>query len=107
MIQQYQNQLTNISNKIRFIQLVIQDKINIKSSKDHILRQAASEGLGSDAVEQFLKMSILSLSKERVEELMRQQTITEGQLAATQAETSSQRYERDLLKLIGSKKRKR
>jgi len=103
----FKEQLFYIQQKIKFVEAVLNDKIKIRSSKSEILQQTNNEGFTLQLTEEFLKMSIISFSKEKVQAMKKQRNDFEVQLNITLQMTAEQMYQHDLQQLMGSKKRKR
>tara|TARA_B100000787_G_scaffold169987_1_gene163296 strand:- start:7542 stop:10781 length:3240 start_codon:yes stop_codon:yes gene_type:complete len=107
LITTLKERLTYIMYKSKFIELVLHDKLDIKNTKAFLLEQAKHYDLPQDRTEEFLKLSILTLSKEFVLKLQEEQRELERALHETENTSTEQFYERDLLNLLASRKRKR
>jgi DNA topoisomerase-2 len=107
LIQHYQEQLTYIDAKIKFIKLVLDNKLDIRNTKPYILEQAKHYEISRNLCEEFLKMSILSLSKEKVEAMEEERKQLRVALDNTQNTSPEQFYTRDLNEMVKTKKRKR
>ena len=93
-------QLSYIGYKTKFIELVLQDRLDIKNTKPFILEQAKDYKIPQELTEEFLKLSILTLSKEMVLKLQEEQRDLEKQLHKIKNTTAEEFYRRDLEALL-------
>jgi len=107
LIQSYTEQLSYIDAKIKFVKAVLANKIRVRDSKADILSQALREGISKKLCEEFLKMSILSLSAEKVAKMEEEQKQLRVVLDKTKNTSPEQFYRADLKELRKTKKRKR
>ena len=89
------------------MEAVLQNKIDIRGVKAKILEQAQNQGLSMELAEEFVKMPLISLSKEMVEAMKKKEQHLQMRLRETVKTTAEQFYKNDLNKLVDSKKRKR
>lgn len=108
LLQTLKEKLSYIGYKTKFIKLVLQDRLDIKNTKPFILEQAKHYELPANLAEEFLKLSILTLSKEMVLKLQEEQRDLETLLHKIKNTTAEEFYKRDLEALLSKGvKRKR
>ena len=107
LITTFNKELTYINAKIKFVEAVLQNKINIRETKVKILEQAQNEHLSLDLTEEFIKMPLIGLSKEMVEAMEKKREKLQIGLRETVQMSVEEFYKNDLKKLMVSKKRKR
>ena len=112
LIDNYKNNLSYICQKITFVRAVLGKKIRIQDKKDDILAQALECGLSHEFTEEFMKMSIISLSAEKVEKMEHERVEIQKHLDFTTNTSVEDFYKKDLRDLQNNldkhnKKRKR
>ena len=107
LIHSYEGELTYISAKLKFVKAVLDNKIDIRKTKQEILEQACNEGLVMKLAEEFMKMPLISLSQEMVEAMEKKWEQFQLQLEETRKMSPKDFYKKDLNQLMCTKKRKR
>ena len=112
LIDNYKNNLSYICQKITFVRAVLGKKIRIQDKKEDILAQALECGLSHEFTEEFMKMSIISLSAEKVDKMEQERVEIQKHLDFTTNTSVEDFYKKDLRDLQNNldkhnKKRKR
>ena len=107
LIDTIKKQLVYINSKKKFVELVLDNKLDVRNTKPYILEQAKHYEISKTLCEEFLKLSILSLSKEKVAKMEEEQKQLRVALDTTQNTSPEQFYQNDLKELVKTKKRKR
>ena len=110
VIKQLKEDVFYIGQKKLFVELVIQNKLDIRNTRPFIIEQAKHFKIGRKHTEEFLTMSISALSKERVAKLGRELSTRTQELQEAEHSTVNGIYRKELNELkraLTSKKRKR
>jgi hypothetical protein len=107
LIHSYEGELAYINAKIKFVEAVLQNKIDIRGVKAKILEQAHNQGLSMELAEEFVKMPLISLSKEMVDAMKKKEQHLQMRLRETVKTTAEDFYRADLKELMKTKTKKR
>lgn len=102
LIETLQNELILLSNRARFIKMIVDDQLTVsKKAKDKLVQELTKLkfDLIEDSYDYLLRMPISSLTKEVYEKLIQDEKDKKAELAETKKLQPKEMYKKDLLNL--------